>query len=188
VDLIEIYRKSVAEMDERVDAVTADQWDQQTKCCPDWTVRDLLNHVVYENVWVPPLMEGQTIEQVGSRFEGDLLGSDPAGSWKTAANEVISSIAQEGALDRTVQLSSGETPSTHYIAEVLSDQIVHTWDLATSIGADPTLDPELVEFARATLEPLAEMWRAGGALGPPVETSPDADDQTRLLALLGRKA
>ena len=37
----------------------------------------LVNHVVYEDVWTVPLMEGATIAEVGDRFEGDLLGDDP---------------------------------------------------------------------------------------------------------------
>ena len=32
-----------------------------------------MRHLVYECLWSPPLFEGQTIADVGDRFEGDIL-------------------------------------------------------------------------------------------------------------------
>lgn len=172
----------------RLKLVRPDAWTRTTRCCPDWTIHDLVNHVVNESAWLPPLLGGETIADVGDRFDGDLLAGDAAGAWRRASSDALESIAQPGALERTVELSSGPTTGAKYVAQVLSDQIIHTWDLATSIDADPVLDPALVAFAKQTLEPLAEMWRSAGVLGPPLEVADDADDQTRLLALLGRRA
>jgi uncharacterized protein (TIGR03086 family) len=182
------YRRSAEEFGARLQKVAPDAWDQTTRCCPDWTIRDLVNHVVNENKWIPPLLAGKTIADVGNSLDGDLLGNDPIQAYRRASTDVLDAMGRDGSLERTVQLSSGPTPAEHYLAEVLSDQIIHTWDLASSIGTGETLDPSLVEFAGATLRPLAEMWRAGGALGPPVEVDAGADDQTKLLALLGRRA
>ena len=186
--LDEHYRLGANAFSSRLELVPADAWTRTTRCCPDWTVHDLVNHVANETMWVPPLLRGETIVDVGDRFDGDLISSDPLDAWRRAANGVLDVISAPEALDRTVELSSGPTTGAKYVAEVFSDQIIHTWDLATSIDADPVLDPALVTFARQTLEPLAEMWRKAGALGPPVEVADDADDQTRLLALLGRRA
>ena len=182
------YDRSVAEFQSRLQQVPRDAWDSTTRCCPDWTVRDLVNHVVNENKWIPPLIAGKTIEEVGNSLDGDLLGDDPLGAWRQASAEVRDAIRASGALERTVQLSSGPTPARDYLSEVLSDQIIHTWDLASSIGVGETLDRDLVEFAAATLEPLAEKWRAAGALGPPVDVGETADRQAKLLALLGRRS
>ena len=44
--------------------------------CEDYNVRGLLNHVVSGNFWVEPLMSGKTIEEVGDRYDGDVLGDD----------------------------------------------------------------------------------------------------------------
>lgn len=184
----EICRRASEEFEKRVRLVPADAWDQTTKCCPDWTIRDLVNHVVNENKWIPPLLAGKTIADVGSSLDGDLLGDDPVGAYSDASKEVLDAVGEAGALERTVQLSSGPTPADHYVSEVVSDQIIHTWDLASSIGKEETLPDDIRDFAAATLRPLAEMWRKAGALGPPVETPDDADEQTKLLALLGRRA
>ena len=56
--------------------VGEDQWGAPTPCA-DWDVRELVNHVAGEDLWTAPLLEGSTIEEVGDRFDGDLLGDDP---------------------------------------------------------------------------------------------------------------
>jgi uncharacterized protein (TIGR03086 family) len=65
------------------------------------------------------------------------------------------------------------------------DSVIHSWDLARAVGADETLDPELVDFAYAALRESAEDWRSGGAFGPAKQPADDSP-QSRLLALTGR--
>ena len=60
---------------ELVQAIREDQWALPTPCT-DWSVRDLVNHVVGEDAWTGPLVRGSTIEEVGDRFYGDLLGDE----------------------------------------------------------------------------------------------------------------
>jgi uncharacterized protein (TIGR03086 family) len=188
LELRDLYHRMAHGFSQRLQEVGDKGWSSRTRCCPDWTVHDLVNHVVNENRWIPPLLDGESVDQVGSRFDGDLLGDEPKEAWRSAVEGTLQAIARQGALDGTVQLSSGVASARSYIAEVLSDQIVHTWDLATSVEADARLDPELVEFAYRTLEPLAEKWRQAGYLGDPVAVPDGADHQTKLLALLGRRA
>jgi ketosteroid isomerase-like protein len=57
-----------------------------TMPCTDWDVRALVNHVVAEERWTIPLMSGQTIEDVGSTLDGDLLGDNPADAATHAAH------------------------------------------------------------------------------------------------------
>lgn len=182
------YRRGADAFGSRLERVHSAAWARTTRCCPDWTVHDLVNHVVNETMWIPPLLRGETVAEVGDRLDGDLISGGAPGAWRRAVGDVIEAMAEPGALDGTVELSSGPTTGAKYVAEVLSDQIIHTWDLATSIGADPVIDPTLVTFARQTLEPLVEMWRQAGALGPAVDVADGADDQTKLLALVGRRA
>ena len=75
-DIVSLFQRAVDEFDKRVQAVLEDQWDGGTPCT-EWTVRDLVNHVVNEDRWVKPLIEGKTIDEVGSALDGDLLGDDP---------------------------------------------------------------------------------------------------------------
>ncbi|MGV9878705.1 TIGR03086 family metal-binding protein [Streptomyces sp. NPDC003006] len=172
---------------DRVHAVRADQWDAPTPCT-DWTVRELVNHLTSEQLWVPPLVrDGATVEAVGDTFDGDLLGPDPAVSWDTAAAASRAAFREPGALDRTVHLTSGESPATFYCGQMTTDLVVHAWDLSRAIGADETLPDELVDFAVREISPYAAELAKSGLFDPPVEPPPDADAQTRLLSLVGRR-
>lgn len=182
----ELYRRALDAFGARLRSVGEDQWTSPTPCS-EWTVRDLANHVLGENRWVPPLLEGKTIEQVGDAFEGDLLGDDPAAAWEEAAREALASVRDPGALARTVHLSFGDFPGRFYVGQLLSDHVIHSWDLARATGGDETLDPELVRFAYDELVPQFEQWRKAGAFGPRVDVADGADLQTKLLAEAGRK-
>ena len=81
---IEMYRRSLEEFGQRVMAVAPGDWVRPTPC-REWSVRDLVRHLVYEELWAPPLLEGQTIADIGDRFEGDILGTAPQAAWKEAA-------------------------------------------------------------------------------------------------------
>ncbi|MDQ1643948.1 MAG: hypothetical protein QOJ50_132, partial [Cryptosporangiaceae bacterium] len=53
---------------DRVREVKPDQWASPTPC-QKWDVRALVNHVVAEQRWIPPLVAGSTIAEVGDRFD-----------------------------------------------------------------------------------------------------------------------
>ncbi|AXI76759.1 TIGR03086 family metal-binding protein [Peterkaempfera bronchialis] len=186
-EVLRMHAEALASFGRRVRAVGANQWKAPTPCTR-WTVRDLVNHLTVEQLWVPPLMEGATLAEVGDRFDGDQLGDDPVGTWRRAATAARDAVIRHGALDATVHLSAGDTPAVEYCSQLTTDAAVHTWDLARATGGDTRLAPELVAFARREVEPYADQLSAGGLFAPPVEVPDDADEQTRLLALLGRRA
>ncbi|MCP9956030.1 hypothetical protein [Actinomadura madurae] len=63
---------------------------------------------------------------------------------------------------------------------------MHAWDLAVATGQPSRLDPDLVHHAFATAQVLAAPLRAAGRLAPPLQAPRGADEQTRMLAFLGR--
>jgi uncharacterized protein (TIGR03086 family) len=67
------------------------------------------------------------------------------------------------------------------------DLTVHAWDLARGITVDERLGEELVDDALAFIGPQVEQLAGTGMFAPPVAVGDDADAQTRLLALLGRR-
>jgi uncharacterized protein (TIGR03086 family) len=186
-DQAELHRRAVAEFDARVQAVSDDQWVLQTPCS-DWNVRQLVNHLVYENRWTAPLMTGSTLAEVGDRFEGDLLGDRPKEAWDESAREAVAAVGADGALERRVHLSSGLSPAGEYVMQLFADHLIHAWDLATAIGADQRLDPELVDACAAWFAAWEDRYRRGGSIGPRPELPSGADPQARLLAAFGRTA
>jgi uncharacterized protein (TIGR03086 family) len=186
-DARELYDRAARAFGERVHAVRDDQWGAPTPCS-DWDVRMLVNHLVGENRWAPPLFAGATIAEVGDRYDGDLLGPDPVSTWDESAAAAAAAVHDPAALDRSVHLSFGDCPGREYAMQLFADLLVHGWDLSRAIGAHDRMDPELVDACAAWFATVAEAYRAGGAVAPRVPTPPDADPQTVLLADFGRAA
>jgi uncharacterized protein (TIGR03086 family) len=147
-----------------------------------------VNHVVTEQLWAPLLLDGATVDDVGGRFDGDQLGTDPVATWTSAAAASREAFAAPGALRRSVELSYGRRPAQGYCQEMTMDLTVHAWDLARGIMADEHLDEELVSDVLVFIEPQVEHLAGSGLFAPPAPSGADADAQTRLLALLGRRA
>jgi uncharacterized protein (TIGR03086 family) len=186
-DVVELFRRSLGEFGKRVHAVRPDQWACPTPC-RDWEVRNLVNHLLVEQLWVPPLVTDRlTVGEVGDRFDGDRLGADPVAAWDAAAAASLAAFSAPGALDRTVHLSYGRRPAAEYAREMVFDLVVHTWDLARAIEGDEKIDPELVDAVYARIEPEVGTLAESGLFDPPVPVPPDADEQTRLIAATGRK-
>ncbi len=122
------------------------------------------------------------------QFEGDLRGDDPKAVWDDSAKEAVAAVQGDGALDRMVHLSFGDLPGREYAMQLFADTLIHGWDLARAIGADDRLEPELVEACASWFAAMEEPYRDSGAVGPKPDVPADADPQTRLLAMFGRKA
>jgi uncharacterized protein (TIGR03086 family) len=185
-DLLELQQRATDGFGRRVGAVNDEDWDRPTPCT-DWSVRTLVNHLVYEDLWAPHLARGETIEQVGDRYEGDQLGADPKAAWRAASTGALAAFREPGALDRTVHLSYGDEPAPGYLAQLVTDHLIHAWDLARGIGADDALDPEVVSWAWEAIQPQEQMVRQSGLFGEKIDVPGDADDQTRLLGFVGRR-
>ncbi len=182
-DARELLPVAAGEFGRRVHAVRPGDWANPT---PDteWAVRDLVNHLVAEHLWAPPLLAGQGVHDVGDRFDGDVLGADPVAAWDTATEASLRAWAAAADED-TVTLSVGPAPVRRYAEEMLMDLTVHSWDLARGIGADDRIDPACVEHVLAYVEEHIEDLQAYGLFDLSVPT--DATDaQDRLLARLGR--
>jgi len=186
-ELLELFQRAQNEFTDRVDAVAPDQWDDES--LPGWTVGDLVAHLVNEQLWAPPLLGGEPFDLIDGRFPEDtydLLGDDPFTGWETAADGALSAFAEDDALIRTVHLERGPTPATQYILEMTADLTVHAWDLAHATGGDTELDGELVTAVLVFAEQLPEDG-VPGLFAPPLDISPAAPPQTRMLARFGRK-
>lgn len=167
-----------------VRAVPPDRWKDPTPCS-EWSVRDVVNHMTGEHLWVPHLLAGQTLEDVGHRYDGDNVGTDPVAAWESA---VTASLAAWQALpsdEEPVHLSFGRVPASLYASQMLVDLTVHCWDVARGAGLDETLVPEAVSAVLAFLEPQGAALAESGYFAAAVDTT-SVDAQDRVLALSGR--
>jgi uncharacterized protein (TIGR03086 family) len=184
-ELLELFQRAQAQFTDRVDAVDPDQWEDEA--LPEWTVADLVAHLITEMLWVPPLFAGEPYLE--GRFPDsttDLLGDDPFSSWESAADDALSAVAEDDGLIRTVHLERGPTPARIYVEELIADLTVHAWDLARATGGDTELDGQLVTAALVVGERLPEEG-VPDMFDPPLDTSSAATPQQRLLARFGRR-
>lgn len=183
----ELFERAVSGFERHVRSVDPTQWHNPTPC-DDWDVRVLVNHVTVEQLWAVPLLRGATVDEVGDRFDGDQLGDDPIAAWTTAADQSRSAFGAPGTLDGVVSLSGGERPTADYCWEMTVDALIHSWDLARGIGADETMDDELVALTYERTLPIAEHLHETGLFAPPVQVDDGATLPVKLLALFGRTA
>jgi uncharacterized protein (TIGR03086 family) len=182
-----LYQRALDVFDTRIRAVRPDQWSEPTPCA-GWNVRQLVNHVVAEDLWAPSLLAGKTIAEVGDAFDGDQLGADPVAAWTTAAAAARAAAAEPGAESRTVHLSYGAERAAEYLMQLFADHLIHGWDLAIAVGADTALPADLVEACGFWFAQREAGYRAAGAIAERVPVAAGADRQTRLLAAFGRSA
>ncbi|MET7637335.1 TIGR03086 family metal-binding protein [Streptomyces sp. NPDC005438] len=187
MELLDAFDTAQAEFGRLVHRVGADQWSADTPCA-QWTVRDLVNHLTSEHLWAPWLLEGATLEEVGDRYDGDVLDGHPVDSWDAAASRSHAAFHVPSALDPDVRVhtSGGPSPVTEYAWQMTTDLTVHSWDLARGLGEPDELDEELTRTVHQRIAPQVDTWQGLGIFDPPVEVPASAGPTERLVALLGR--
>jgi uncharacterized protein (TIGR03086 family) len=176
------YRRVALVFTARAQEVPADAWDNPAPC-DGWVARDVVGHLVE---WVPAFMDAAGAPALPG---GPSVDDDPVGAWI-----VLNDCLQAWLDDDATSALKIEHPhaGAHRLDDaigmfVLGDVLVHTWDLARATGLDETLDADEVHRMLLGMEPLDEMLRQSGQYGPRVDVSPDADEQTRLIAFTGRQ-
>ncbi len=164
-----------------VTAVPDDHWDAPTPC-EDWTVLDLVQHIVDSH--------RVFLGFIGRELpEGPPVDDRPAEAFTIARRTVLDRLEDPLTAAQTYEGRLGTRTFEWAVDNFLSfDLVVHGWDLARATGQDETIAPDELARARADAEEWGEMARAPGVFGPPLDPPDGADEQTRLLAFLGRRA
>src|SRR6476659_348634 len=99
-------------LDATADVVAGTRVAQRGDPTPDgdWDVRALLNHLIAGNFWAAELTAGKTIEEVGDRLDGDLIGNDPVPAWESSAKAAAAAFEAPGALEAPCAVSYGPVP------------------------------------------------------------------------------
>jgi uncharacterized protein (TIGR03086 family) len=175
------YRRIADEFTARVTNVPEDAWDRPAPC-DGWRARDVVGHLVG---WMPGLFLGNA----GIPFTpGPSVEEDPAAAW-AATDRALQAVLEDSELSaRELDLPPGRMTLSHAIDMLgTSDVLIHTWDLARATGLDEHLLEDEVGAMLEGIQPMDEVLRNSGHYGPKVPVPEDADEQTRLLAFLGRR-
>ena len=180
-EIAERYGRIADGFSRRLADVGAQQWSASTPCT-EWTVRDLVGHVVRTTHAVYGNLDGTPAPEVD--VEADL-----AGQWQRAHVAVAGALADPARAGTMVGGMFGEQPFESLVSRLLcADTLVHTWDLARATGQDEVLDTEGTLRALEFLTPIDDAIRRPGGFGPKIIPDADADDQTRFLNFCGRPA
>jgi uncharacterized protein (TIGR03086 family) len=162
----------------RLRGVEPEQWALPTPC-KEWTVRELVTHVVNTQRRVLGLL-GDAVTPADP--DGDLVAQ-----WSEASTSLLDAVRDPARSDTEVQAFAGPARFGELVGGLAcSDTVVHTWDLARATGQPETLDPRAVENSAGVIAGFGETMRRPGGFGPPLSCPPDADAQTAFLYFTGR--
>jgi len=173
------YRRLAAGFTERVTAVPPDRWSSPTPC-EAWTATELVAHVAEAAGLFLGLVDRQAPAAPSA-------GDDPVGAWEASRDAIQAGLEDPAIAGLEYEGELGQATFEMAIDRFATpDLVIHTWDLSRAVGLDEHLDPDDVRQVLEVMEPMDEMLRLSGMFGPKIDTPAGADEQTRLLAFLGR--
>ncbi|HEX2805024.1 MAG TPA: TIGR03086 family metal-binding protein [Kineosporiaceae bacterium] len=169
-----------------------EQWTAPTPCT-EWSVRDLVDHLVAGNLLFAGILSGRvTMADAGrlrgvDQLNGDQLGDRPVAAYRAAADAVVSAAGRPGVQGQTFTLPVGTVPGVVALHLRLTEVLVHGWDLARATGQVVAFPDDVVvqelEFTRGALS----LVPAGATpFAPPRPVRDEAPAIDRLAACLGR--
>jgi len=178
----ERYRRVASGFTQRVSAIHGDSWLLPAPC-EGWVALDVVRHLVE---WVPPFLADGTGLTLAP---GPSVDEDPVAAWLSMSDGIQSLLDDPDKAE-----SSFDHPMVghHRVDEavmsfILTDVLIHTWDLARAAGLDETLDAAEIANMFDGIHDVDALLRESGHYGPKIEVAADADVQTQLIAFLGRQ-
>jgi uncharacterized protein (TIGR03086 family) len=163
-----------------------DQLDNQTPC-EEWKVRDLIGHFVGGGHAFAALLRGEAPAQ--PEPGADPLGADHLAAFDAAIADFEAGAATPGAMERTLEFPFGAMPAPVGMQLLVSDLLVHSWDLATATGQPFSPPEDLVAGADAFMRQMIPAGeRTGMPFAPPCDPPAGASALQRLVAYAGRRA
>ena len=177
-----------SEFERRLRQVQPGDWDRPTPCS-DWNVRELVLHVLGGLAMVPALLDGCSRDEAAAIFEGAGVPDDFVAEFNRLADSQAEAFAATGALERVCAHPRGDFPGRVFLGFRIGDFALHAWDLSRAIGADETLNGDLVAFVWEGMQPMLPVIGTLGSFGagPSGGVPDDAPLQTRLLDATGRR-
>lgn len=152
--------------------------------CSEWDIRATIDHLI-GTTWMFALVnQGQAVGEDA----GGGAGCKPIVALTDAAAANLAAWRMPGAFDGERTYPFGTFLADAAALMNLSEVVVHTWDVATALGADATIDPAVAAMLDDFYRPISlDPYRAHGAFGAEVPIDSGAPAADRLLAQLGRQ-
>jgi uncharacterized protein (TIGR03086 family) len=182
------FEKVAAGFTARVEAVPADAWERPAPC-EGWVARDVVRHLIQ---WLsgPGFLLGTFDVETGAIPS---VETDPAAAWAVVRDAIQRALDDPAIAPRVEDCGPPGRLSLEAAVDMTCtpDVLIHTWDLSRAAGLDERLDRDEVHHLLTGIESLPseveEAMRSSGHYGPRVAVAANADEQTRLLAFMGRE-
>jgi uncharacterized protein (TIGR03086 family) len=149
--------------------------------CSEWTIRDLIEHVIGGNehvgIWS------------GSGDEPPARPGDTVAAHRATAAAAQDVFARPDGMSTMFKLPFGEIPGQIYIGMRTSDVLTHAWDFAVATNQPTDLDPELAAEQLASVRAFVGPQFRGPdkPFGEEQPCSSACAPADQLAAFLGRK-
>lgn len=175
------YRRLSEAFAAKVAAVPSERWDAPSPCA-GWTARDVVRHVAQT--------QGMFLGFVDRPVpDGPSVDDDPAAAFDAARATVQAELDDPERAAAEFDGMMGRSTFEAAVGRFLcTDLVVHGWDLARAAGLDERIDSADVTRVREVADSFGDALRSPQAFGPAIEPPADADEQTKMLAFLGRRA
>ena len=187
-DIVGLDALAVAASVDLVDRVRPADLARPTPCA-DWTLHGLITHMAAQHYGFAAAAAG---DGDLARWRPRRLGGDPVADYRAAAETVLAAFAEDGVLDRQFPLpevaAGALFPARQAVSFHFVDYVVHSWDVARSLGLEAQFAPDVLDAALqvARAVPGGEYRLAPGAAFAPVVTWPGDSPLDQVMALLGR--
>ena len=186
--IVALDAQAVTESIRLVEQATAADMARPTPCA-DWTLHGLLRHMATQHYGFAAAAAG----------EGDLalwrlrpLGGDPVAAYRAAAECVLTAFAADGVVGRQFPLPEFKQgllfPGAQAVSFHFVDYVVHSWDVARTLGRPVHFDPAVLEAALAVARAVPggeSRLEPGAAFAPHVAWS-GVSPLDEVVAILGR--
>lgn len=164
-----------------IEGIDGPQWDLPTPCT-EWTVRDVVAHLVDGNRRFAALLGMPTTEE-GTPTAPDGL----VVAYRGSATALAAAYRQPDALTKIVTVPFGTVPGSVTLQLRLVEALVHGWDLAQATGQQITFPDGIAEAALSFSQAARAQIPPGHTpFGPPQPVAEKAAAIDRLAAYLGR--
>jgi len=185
----QLFIQSNNELKKVIDQIRDDQW---TIDMPVGITRNpsnlhqAVNYHIYDDAWIPRVLEGKTKEEVGDEFEILLLTQDTKKEYDTYNALANTVVGEFNDLEKIVHLSYGDFPAREYLQHITIFRTLRAYDIAHLIGADSTMDPVFIQGLLEEYPSHFDQYRQYGIIPAALPLDPTASPQAQFFSMVGR--
>ncbi len=152
--------------------------------CPDFTVKELLEHLILIPRRAAAVGRGEHWTTIGDEAQE----SGWHDSWMEANHSVMEAWTDPSKLGQEYEVPWGTFPGAAILIAWTAEIAVHGWDLATARGVDFSIDDEILQTALVGAKFIPAEGREDPMVpfGPVVDPGPDASSLLQIAGWMGR--